>query len=139
MRGASRRAAADLARRLRDLGAERVAVSDTIGAADPRSVDALLDEIESRMGLGQVALHFHDTYRRALANATVGLLRGIDELDSSAGGLGGCPFAPGAKGNLATEDLLGMLHAMGISTGIDETRHREAVSFIRAALARARA
>src|SRR5262245_4082671 len=86
--------AADLAARLRDLGAERVAVSDTIGAADPRSVDRLLDEVEKRMGLEKVALHLHDTYRRALANALAGLQRGIDELDSSGGGLGGCPFAP---------------------------------------------
>ena len=126
--------AADLAVRLRDLGAERVALSDTIGAADPRSVDLLLDEVEKRMGLAPVALHLHDTYRRALANALAGLLRGIDELDSSAGGLGGCPFAPGAAGNLATADLLGLLHSMGIETGIDEKKHGEAVEVIRKAL-----
>lgn len=123
--------AADLAVRLRDLGAERVALSDTIGAADPRSVDILLDEVEKRMGLASVALHLHDTYRRALANALAGLLRGIDELDSSAGGLGGCPFAPGAAGNLATADLLGLLHSMGITTGIDEKKHQSAVDLIR--------
>jgi len=131
------RNAADLAARLADLGAQRVAISDTTGAADPRQVDRLLDELEVRMGLERVALHLHDTYRRALANATVGLLRGIDELDSSAGGLGGCPFAPGAAGNLPTEDLLGMLHSLGIKTGIDEEKHRSAVALIRSAMGKA--
>jgi hydroxymethylglutaryl-CoA lyase len=129
------REAAELAERLRDLGAARIALSDTIGAADPRSVDALLDAIEPRMGLEVIALHLHDTFKRGLANATVGLLRGVEELDSSAGGLGGCPFAPGAAGNLATGDLLSMLHAMGIETGIDEALHKRAVETIRQALA----
>jgi hydroxymethylglutaryl-CoA lyase len=128
------RAAAELAARLRDLGAVEVSLADTIGAADPAMVDRLLDEVEARMDLGMVALHLHDTYRRALANATVGLLRGIRTLDSSAGGLGGCPYAPGAKGNLATEDLLGLLHSMGIATGIDEEKHRLATAGIFAAL-----
>ena len=128
------RAAAELAARLRDLGATEVSLADTTGAADPAMVDRLLDEVEARMDLGMVALHLHDTYRRALANATLGLLRGIRTLDSSAGGLGGCPYAPGAKGNLATEDLLGLLHSMGIATGIDEEKHRLATAKIFTAL-----
>ncbi len=128
------KAVVELSAKLRDLGAGTLALSDTTGRADPRGVDRLLDEVEGRLGLAEVALHLHDTSRRALANALVGLQRGIRELDASAGGLGGCPFSPGASGNLSTEDLLSMLHAMGIETGIDEARHARAVDIIRAAI-----
>ncbi len=125
------KAVVELSVKLRDLGAGCLALSDTTGRADPRGVDRLLDEIEGRLGLDRVALHLHDTTGRALANALIGLRRGIQELDASAGGLGGCPFSPGASGNLATEDLLRMLHALGVETGIDETKHARAVEIVR--------
>jgi len=129
--------AAGLALRLRDLGAGEIALSDTLGAADPLMVDRLLDAVEGRIPTAALALHLHDTRRRALANATAGLLRGIAVLDGSAGGLGGCPYAPGAKGNVATEDLLDLLASMGIATGIDIEKHRAAAAFIRDAIEKA--
>jgi isopropylmalate/homocitrate/citramalate synthase len=121
----------EVVKRFRDAGVDNLSLGDTLGAAYPQQVSALLEAIEVDLGLAGFALHLHDTYRRALANALAGLLRGIDELDSSAGGLGGCPFAPGAAGNLATGDLLGLLHSMGITTGIDEKKHQSAVDLIR--------
>lgn len=117
--------------RLRNAGVKSIAISDTIGAAYPVDISRLLDLIEARLGLDGIALHLHDTHRRALANALTGLLHGVEELDSSAGGLGGCPFAPGAKGNLATEDLVDFLEGMGISTGIDLALQRAATDLVR--------
>ncbi len=104
--------------RLLDLGVFEVAVSDTIGIAHPGQVDALLDRLEPVVPLQHVALHFHDTRGTALANVLTGLTRGITTFDASAGGLGGCPYAPGASGNLATEDLVYMLDGLGIETGV---------------------
>lgn len=100
-------------------GADTVVIADTIGAAAPRAVDTLLREALSSHGADRLAAHFHDTRGMALANAWVCLEAGIRQLDSSLGGLGGCPFAPGAAGNLATEDLLLLASQSGLSTGID--------------------
>ena len=110
---------ADIARRLLDLGVFEVAISDTIGVAHPGQVPLVLDAVTAVMPLRQVALHFHDTRGTALANVLAGLDYGVTIFDSSAGGLGGCPFAPGAAGNLATEDLLYLLDGLGIETGVD--------------------
>ncbi|MEW6320304.1 MAG: hydroxymethylglutaryl-CoA lyase [Acidobacteriota bacterium] len=109
---------ADVAARLIDLGVFEVAVSDTIGIAHPGQVPRVLDAVTARVPLEQVALHFHDTRGTALANVLAGLQCGVATFDSSAGGLGGCPYAPGAAGNLATEDLLYVLDGLGIETGV---------------------
>ncbi|HUR34887.1 MAG TPA: hydroxymethylglutaryl-CoA lyase [Vicinamibacterales bacterium] len=109
---------ADLASRLLGMGVFEVAISDTIGVAHPGQVRSVLDAIGQRMALDRVALHFHDTRGTALANVLAGLTMGITTFDASAGGLGGCPFAPGAAGNLATEDLIYMLDGLGIETGV---------------------
>jgi hydroxymethylglutaryl-CoA lyase len=100
-------------------GVYEVAVSDTIGIAHPGQVATVMDELLRDTAAGVLALHFHDTRGTALANVLAGLDRGITTFDASAGGLGGCPFAPGAAGNLATEDLLYVLDGLGIVTGVD--------------------
>ena len=109
---------ADIAARLLDLGVDEVAISDTIGAATPGDVLRVLEAVGATLPLHQTALHFHDTRGTALANVVAGLDYGVTTFDSSAGGLGGCPYAPGAAGNLATEDLLYMLDGLGIETGV---------------------
>jgi isopropylmalate/homocitrate/citramalate synthase len=101
------------------LGCDEVSISDTIGVADPRQVEAVLGRLGARFGLERLAVHFHDTRGTALANVLAALQLGVATVDASAGGLGGCPFAPGAAGNLATEDLLYMLHRMGVETGVN--------------------
>jgi hydroxymethylglutaryl-CoA lyase len=109
---------ADVSARLLDLGVFEVAISDTIGVAHPGQVGEVLDAVTTRVPLSQVALHLHDTRGTALANVLAGLQYGVTTFDSAAGGLGGCPYAPGASGNLATEDLLYMLDGLGIETGV---------------------
>ena len=108
----------DLTERLLQLGAYEVAVSDTIGVAHPGQVSRLLERLLGRVAAKQIALHFHDTRGTALANVLASLEQGVTTFDSSAGGLGGCPYAPGATGNLATEDLLYMLDGLGVATGV---------------------
>jgi hydroxymethylglutaryl-CoA lyase len=108
----------DLTARLLDLGAYEVAVSDTIGVAHPGQVWDLLDALLARVPRAQVALHLHDTRGTALANVVAALQAGISTFDASAGGLGGCPYAPGASGNLATEDLVYLLDGLGIESGV---------------------
>ena len=110
---------ASLAKRmLEECGVFEVAVSDTIGIAHPGSVARVLDAVLAALPADRVALHFHDTRGAALANVLTALGYGITTYDASAGGLGGCPFAPGASGNLATEDLVYMLDGLGIHTGV---------------------
>jgi len=109
---------ADLTARLLDMGAFEVAVSDTIGVAHPAQVSSVLETIAARAPLDRIALHFHDTRGTALANVLTALTIGIATFDASAGGLGGCPYAPGASGNLATEDLVYMLDGLGVETGV---------------------
>ncbi|WP_024793386.1 hydroxymethylglutaryl-CoA lyase [Tomitella biformata] len=111
---------ADLARELLDGGCTSLSLGDTIGVATPGHVRALLAAVQARgVDVDQVAMHFHDTYGQALANVYAALTAGVTEFDSAAGGLGRCPYAKGATGNLATEDLVWMLHGLGIETGID--------------------
>ena len=104
------------------MGVYEVAISDTIGIAYPGQVPRVLEPVLARIPAARVALHFHDTRGTALANVLAGLDYGITTFDSSAGGLGGCPFAPGAAGNLATEDLLFMLNGLKIDTGVSIDR-----------------
>ena len=111
---------AAVARRLFDLGCDEVSISDTIGVATPGHVVALLGALD--VPLDRIAVHFHDTYGQALSNTLAALQQGVSIVDASAGGLGGCPFAKSATGNLATEDLLWMLNGLGIDTGVDLTR-----------------
>jgi hydroxymethylglutaryl-CoA lyase len=111
-----------------------VSVSDTIGIAHPGQVPNVVGAVAARVPIEQIALHFHDTRGTALANVLAGLDYGVTTFDSSAGGLGGCPFAPGAAGNLATEDLLYMLAGLGIETGVDISKVAAASRFIQSRL-----
>lgn len=104
---------------LAEMGCGEIALADTVGAATPAEVSALVERVARTLPAGSLAVHFHDTRGTALANVLASLLCGIAVVHASAGGLGGCPYAPGASGNLATEDLLYMLHGMGIETGVD--------------------
>lgn len=101
------------------MGVDEISLGDTIGAATPAQVASFVAQLKTICSLQKAALHFHDTRGTALANVLAGIESGITIFDSSIGGLGGCPYAPGASGNLATEDLVYMLHGMGIKTGID--------------------
>jgi hydroxymethylglutaryl-CoA lyase len=121
---------ADLAARLIALGAFEIAVSDTIGIAHPGQVPRVLDAVLGRVPVQQVALHFHDTRGTALANVHASLPHGVRTFDASAGGLGGCPYAPGAAGNLATDDLIYMLQGLGLETGVSLEALSDASSFI---------
>lgn len=112
-------AVVDTAGRLLDLGVDEIAVSDTIGVAHPGQVADVVEAVAARVPLQRIGLHFHDTRGTALANVYAGLECGVAVFDSAAGGLGGCPYAPGAAGNLATEDLVYMLDGLGILTGVD--------------------
>jgi hydroxymethylglutaryl-CoA lyase len=109
----------DVARRLVEIGCDEVSIGDTIGVAVPTQVTDVMRRLEQEIPADRLAVHFHDTRGTALANVLAALQEGIAVVDSSAGGLGGCPYAPGASGNLATEDLLYMLRGMGIETGVD--------------------
>jgi isopropylmalate/homocitrate/citramalate synthase len=124
------RRVAEIAARLIDLGVLEVSVSDTIGIAHPGQVPTVVDAVASRIGLDRVALHFHDTRGTALANVLAGLIAGVTTYDASAGGLGGCPYAPGATGNLATEDLVYCLGGLGIETHVDLVKLTAASAFI---------
>ena len=108
----------ELTARLLDMGAYEVSLSDTIGIAHPRQVSDVLNEVTKRVPVSSLALHFHDTRGTALVNVYAGLEAGVTTYDASAGGLGGCPYAPGATGNAATEDVLYMLDGLGIATGV---------------------
>jgi hydroxymethylglutaryl-CoA lyase len=112
------------------MGVYEVAVSDTIGIAHPGQVPRVLEAVLARVPAAQVALHFHDTRGTALANVQAALPFGIATFDASAGGLGGCPYAPGAAGNLATDDLIYMLDGLGIETGVSLTALSDASAFI---------
>jgi hydroxymethylglutaryl-CoA lyase len=121
---------AEVASRLLALGVFEVAISDTIGIAHPGQVPRVLDAVLARVPVEQVALHFHDTRGTALANVLTALPYGVRTFDASAGGLGGCPYAPGAAGNLATDDLVYMLDGMGIETGVSLSALSEASAFV---------
>lgn len=121
-----------VAQSLLEMGIAELSLGDTIGVATPNQVADVLDLLhrEGAIPLERLAVHFHDTRGTALANVLMALQVGVTIVDSSAGGLGGCPYAPGAAGNLATEDLLYMLHGMGITTGVDLAKVVAATNFI---------
>jgi hydroxymethylglutaryl-CoA lyase len=125
---------ATLSARLIDLGVFEVAVSDTIGIAKPADVPRVLNAVLARVPPDRVALHFHDTRGQALANVEAALPFGIRTFDASAGGLGGCPYAPGAPGNLATGDLIQLFNARGIETGVSVDALTQASTFVRSRL-----
>jgi len=113
-------AVASVAEQIAHAGAVEIVLADTIGAAAPNDIAAVVHEVERRVAPDvRLGLHLHDTRGLALANATAGLEAGIRRFDASSGGLGGCPFSPGATGNVCTEDLVHLFHALGLSTGID--------------------
>jgi hydroxymethylglutaryl-CoA lyase len=123
----SAQSASDVTRWLLDLGVDQVSLGDTVGLAVPTQVEDTLHKLlQDDVPVEKLALHFHDTSGTALANVLAGLQLGVTTYDSSAGGLGGCPYAPGAAGNVATEDLLYMLNGMGIETGVDLERVADA-------------
>jgi hydroxymethylglutaryl-CoA lyase len=126
------RQALGVAQDLLAMGISELSLGDTIGVANPNQVVDVIGLFtgEGAIAVEQIAVHFHDTRGTALANVLAALQLGIGTVDSSAGGLGGCPYAPGAAGNLATEDLLYMLHGMGIETGVDLDKVVAATSFI---------
>jgi hydroxymethylglutaryl-CoA lyase len=128
-------ATAGVAARLLDLGCDDIGLGDTIGAATPGDVNRVLDAVEPRVPVERLGLHAHDTRGQALADVLAALERGVTVIDSSAGGLGGCPFAgPGAVGNLATEDLVYLLDGLGIRHGVDLDRILGAAAFIEGAV-----
>jgi len=109
----------DVVRRMKSIGVDHLGVADTIGVGTPRQAQAALERALAHFPAGEVSAHFHDTYGQALANILACLELGVHIFDASVAGLGGCPFAKGATGNVATEDVVYMLHGMGIQTGID--------------------
>jgi hydroxymethylglutaryl-CoA lyase len=115
-------AVVDVARALWDLGCYEVSLGDTIGVGTPVKARQLLRAVAGSVPMAKLAMHFHDTYGQALANLYAGMEEGARVIDSAAGGLGGCPYAPGATGNVATEDVIYMLEGMGIATGVDMTK-----------------
>lgn len=119
---------AHLAETLVEWGVQEVFLGETIGKATSAEVNPLLDEVLRVVPVERVGVHFHDTYGQAVANTVVALERGIDKMDSSAGGLGGCPYAPGASGNLATEDLIWLLDGLGIEHGVDAAKVADVAS-----------
>jgi hydroxymethylglutaryl-CoA lyase len=127
---------AEVTRALFDLGVDEVSIGDTIGAATPKDVESTGGHLLGQFPVERLAMHFHDTYGMAIANVYQSLQMGFTTFDSSAGGLGGCPYAPGASGNVATEDLLYLLDRLGIATGVSLQLLRRASHFIAQELAR---
>lgn len=121
---------------LLEMGVHEISLGDTIGIAQPRQVQEVLEVLLRRFPADKLAMHFHDTRGMAMANVLVSLEMGMTTFDSSLGGLGGCPYAPGASGNIATDDLLYMLHGLGMQTGIDTDKLLEAARFIQGKMGR---
>jgi len=118
-----------VAKAMIDMGCYEVSLADTIGAATPQSIGRMLDAVLAEIPAAQLAGHYHDTGGRALANIGVSLEKGLRIFDAAVGGLGGCPYAPGAKGNVATEAVVDLLEAQGFSTGIDRAALADAAAF----------
>lgn len=129
-------AAAEVAARLIALGCYEVSMGDTIGTATPARVEAMLAATSARLPVARLAVHFHDTYGQAIANILVALEHGVAVIDSAVAGLGGCPYAPGAAGNVASEDVLYLLDGLGVRTGVDLARLAAAGRFIVGVLGR---
>ncbi|RST51471.1 hydroxymethylglutaryl-CoA lyase [Variovorax sp. MHTC-1] len=125
-----------LAGLMKSIGVQHVGVADTIGVGTPRKVQRALEATLKHYAIDDVSGHYHDTYGQALSNTLASLEMGVWQFDTSVGGLGGCPFAKGATGNVATEDVVYMLHGMGIATGIDLDRLIDAGVYINQALGR---
>jgi hydroxymethylglutaryl-CoA lyase len=123
-------AVADLARQLWDLGCYEISLGDTIGVGTPLKAKQMLRAVAEHVPVAKLAMHFHDTYGQALANLYAGMEEGVTVIDSAAGGLGGCPYAPGATGNVATEDVVYMLGGLGIRTGVDMEKLLAAINDI---------
>ena len=123
-------AVANVAKKLLDMGCYEISLGDTIGVGTPASVSAMLDAVKAVVPANQLAVHFHDTYGQALTNIYTALSQGITVVDSAVAGLGGCPYAKGASGNVATEDVVYMLNGMGIDSGVDLDKLLEAGWFI---------
>ena len=119
-----------IAQKLHDKGCYEISLGDTIGVGTAGLAQQLIDKVSSRVPVSQLAAHFHDTYGQALANIHAVMQCGVSVVDSSVAGLGGCPYAKGATGNVATEDVVYMLHGMGIDTGVDMERLLDAGAFI---------
>jgi hydroxymethylglutaryl-CoA lyase len=130
--------AAEMAERLIEMGCYEISLGDTIGVGEPNQVRRLIDAVAKLIPRERIAMHFHDTYGRAIANVEASLREGIATFDSSVAGLGGCPFAPGAPGNVATEAVLDLLDGLGIETGVDRAAVAETGAWIRKALGRSR-
>ncbi|MGX4771951.1 hydroxymethylglutaryl-CoA lyase [Bradyrhizobium guangdongense] len=113
------KAVAELAGTLWELGCYEISLGDTIGVGTPDKAKEMLRAVVANVPAAKLAMHFHDTYGQALANLYAGMEEGVRVIDAAAGGLGGCPYAPGATGNVATEDVVYMLEGMGVKTGID--------------------
>ena len=124
------------AEELAKMGCYEISLGDTIGSGTPIKTKHMLMACRDAIGVEKLAVHFHDTYGQALANILVSLELNIKVIDTSVGGLGGCPYAPGAKGNVATEDVLFMLNGMGINTGVDLAKICEASKFVFSKLGR---
>ncbi|MFZ0031191.1 MAG: hydroxymethylglutaryl-CoA lyase [Candidatus Cybelea sp.] len=120
----------DVSLKLMEMGCDELSIGDTIGVGVPSQVAALVPLLASKIPLDLIAMHFHDTRGTALANIYAALQLGVAKFDASSGGLGGCPYAPGATGNVGTEDVLYLLHQMGIETGVDLAKVRAASRFI---------
>jgi hydroxymethylglutaryl-CoA lyase len=129
-------AVARVARALVGLGCYEVSLGDTIGTGTPLKAQRMIEAVAQEVDVRHLAAHFHDTYGQALANLLAVLQTGVAVVDASVSGLGGCPYAPGASGNVATEDVVYMLHGLGIETGIDLDKLAEAGAFISQALDR---
>jgi hydroxymethylglutaryl-CoA lyase len=126
---------AQIALRLRDLGCYQISLGDTVGLGNPRQITTTVTALtEAGLSQDQIALHLHDTRGTGLANALAGLIAGVTTFDASAGGLGGCPYAPGATGNVATDELVFMLDEMGVATGVGRDALLDAVSLVERAL-----
>ncbi|HEX4045588.1 MAG TPA: hydroxymethylglutaryl-CoA lyase [Gammaproteobacteria bacterium] len=128
---------ATLSKTLMALGCDEISLGDTIGVGTPNKTQQLIECVAAQVPIKKLAVHFHDTYGQALANIYVALLCGVSVIDSAAGGLGGCPYAVGASGNVATEDVLYMLNGMGIETGVDMQKLLGVVAFIARELGKA--
>jgi len=131
------KAVADLATTLWELGCYEISLGDTIGVGTPAKAKEMLRAVRASISPANLAMHFHDTYGQALANLYAGMEEGVRVIDAAAGGLGGCPYAPGATGNVATEDVVYMLGGMGISTGVDMAKLLAATNEISGVLGKA--
>ncbi len=129
-------AVAEVAARLLALGCYEISLGDTVGTGTPARIQAMIERVAATVPRERLAVHFHDTYGQAIANILASLETGIATVDSSVAGLGGCPYAKGASGNVASEDVLYLLDGLGIRTGVDMTRLAAAGRFISAALGR---